>query len=61
MTTYTPPPVRRLLSYALDPSLSQQLDTAPISSILFTVPWSRVGVGPVDEYLEVIDYDPAGS
>src|SRR5436190_8899667 len=61
MTTYTPPPVRRLLGYALDPSLSQQLDTAPISRILFTVPWSRVGVGPVDEYLEVIDYDPAGS
>lgn len=55
------PPVYRLLrGYAIDPSLAQQLETAPISQILFRIPWEPLARGPVGEYLEVIDYDPAG-
>jgi hypothetical protein len=54
------PVYRTLRGFALDPSLAQQLDTAPISQTVFTVPWERLSQGPVGEYLEVIDYDPAG-
>ena len=35
------------------------LDTAPISEITFKVPWEELERGPVGEYLEVIDVDPA--
>ena len=55
------PPVHRCLrGYALDPSLSLQLDTAPVSEVVFRVPWEELSPGPVGEYLEVVDYDPAG-
>jgi hypothetical protein len=55
------PPVHRLLrGYAIDPSLAQQLETAPISQIVFSLPWEHLERGPVGEYLEVIDYDPSG-
>lgn len=56
-----PEPVhRRLRGYAFDPSLSEQLETLPISQITFKVPWERLPPGPVGEYLEVMDCDPAG-
>lgn len=55
-----PPPVfRRLRGYAIDPSLSTQLDTKPVSEIVFRVPWEKLERGPCGEYLEVIDTDPA--
>jgi hypothetical protein len=54
------PVYRRLRAYGLDPSLAQQLTTAPISQIVLKVPWEDVGPGPSGEYVEVIDYDPAG-
>ena len=54
------PAYRELRGYALDPSLSQQLDTATVSTVTFHVPWELLELGPVSEYLEVIDYDPAG-
>jgi hypothetical protein len=54
------PPFRLLQGYALDPSLSQQVDTATVSTVTFRVPWETLEAGPVGEYLEVIDYDPAG-
>lgn len=56
------PPYRRLRGYAFDPSLSIQLETVPINEVVFKVPWEAGGVlgkGPVGEYLEVVDYDPA--
>ena len=69
------PPFRRLRGYAFDPSLSTQLETAVLNEVVFKVPWEKrketvqtaageetVGVlepGPVGEYLEVVDFDPA--
>jgi hypothetical protein len=58
--TVEPPVFRTLRGFALDPSLAQQLDTAPISQTVFKVPWEELTPGPVDDYIEVIDYDPAG-
>ncbi|MGL4553099.1 MAG: S8 family serine peptidase, partial [Gemmataceae bacterium] len=60
------PPYRRLRIYAFDPSLDLDLDTALINAAVVKVPWERdpdsganlLGVGPVGEYLEVIDVDP---
>ena len=67
------PPWRRLRCYAFDPSLSTKLDTAMINEIIARIPWDfyRAGdggrgslegglaPGPVNEYLEVIDFDPS--
>lgn len=63
-----PPPVyRRLRGYAFDPSLSVRLDTAVINETIYKVPWDEgfecereeLAPGPVGEYLEVVDFDPA--
>jgi hypothetical protein len=54
-----PPPARRLRGYSIDPSLTTNLDTASISTVTFRVPWEPLEPGPVGEYLEVIDTDPA--
>jgi len=63
------PPYRRLRGYAFDPSLSTQLETAVVNKIVFRVRWESLlalpgdsdpqGKGPVGEYLEVVDIDPA--
>ena len=59
------PRSRRLRVYAFDPSLAQQTDTADIQEIVIKVPWERDPVtgrlppGPVGEYVEVVDIDPA--
>ena len=58
--TLAPPLFRDLRGYALDPSLALQLETAPVSEVLFRVPWEPLKPGPVGEYLEVVDFDPAG-
>src|SRR5687768_4624738 len=64
------PPFRRLRGYSFDPSLSIQLDTALINSAVFKVRWEEknngkddegLKPGPVGEYLEVIDFDPASN
>ena len=55
-----PPPVRRLRGYAFDPSLSLKLETASINQTVFEAPWeSKLAPGPVGEYVEVLDFDPA--
>lgn len=61
MKTKIPTPVfRRLRGYAFDPSLSLQLDTVVFNEITFKVRWEEeLGNGPISEYLEVIDFDPA--
>ncbi len=56
----SPPIYRQLRGYAIDPSLALELDTAPISQVLFKIPWENLRPGPMGECLEVIDYDPAG-
>jgi hypothetical protein len=60
-SSQVPPPLfQRLRGYAFDPSLSIRLDTALINQTVFEVPWDpNLQPGPVDEYLEVVDYDPA--
>lgn len=54
------PAFRRLRGYAFDPSLSVQLDTALVNEAVFKVFWENdLAQGPVGEYLEIVDYDPA--
>lgn len=54
------PSYRRLRVYAFDPSLALRMQTAPIQEITVSVPWdSDIQPGPVGEYLEVVDVDPA--
>jgi hypothetical protein len=54
------PEGRRLKVYAFDPSLSTQMDTSLINHATLTVPWEDdLKPGPVGEYIEVVDVDPA--
>ncbi|MEA2596964.1 MAG: hypothetical protein QOF01_3433 [Thermomicrobiales bacterium] len=53
------PPNRQLRAYALDPSQETSLDTAPISQVRIPTRWESVEPGPIGEYLEVVDIDPA--
>lgn len=60
---------RRLRGYAFDPSLSIRLETALVNQTTYKVMWEdraengRDGLspGPVGEYIEVVDYDPASN
>lgn len=61
---YPRPAVRRLKVYAFDPQASVTLSTAVINDFVIELPWeerweSRLEVGPVNDYVEVIDFDPA--
>jgi hypothetical protein len=54
------PPMRRLRVYAYDPSLETRIETAGINQATLQVRWERdLQPGPVGEYLEVVDVDPA--
>lgn len=54
------PSSRRLRGYAFDPSLSLRLDTALINQMVYAVEWEPdLAPGPVGEYLEIVDFDPA--
>jgi hypothetical protein len=56
----TPPAERRLRIFAFDPSLATRLDTAFINELTVEVAWeSGLKKGPIGEYLEVVDADPA--
>jgi hypothetical protein len=56
------PPFRRLRAFAFDPSLSRQIDTAAINQVALRVPWDdSLQPGPVDDYLAVVDVDPASN
>src|SRR5262245_35932008 len=59
-----PPPRRRLRVYALDPSVGKSLDWITVNETTLSVPWDDTPSvplhrGPVGEYLEVVDIDPA--
>jgi hypothetical protein len=54
-----PPVSRRIRVLAFDPSLATRLDTATMNKLSLAIPWEEVGAGPVGEYIEVVDYDPA--
>ncbi|MFN7931144.1 MAG: S8 family serine peptidase [Blastocatellia bacterium] len=51
----TPPPFRRLRTYAVDPSFSTRLDTAAINEAVLKIKWEKLEPGPVGEYLAVED------
>ena len=54
------PFTRRLRVFAFDPSLATQLETTALNQITLSLPWEAdLGRGPVGEYIEVVDYDPA--
>ena len=53
------PPYRKLRGYAVDPTLTTQLQTVGVSEITFKVPWEPLTPGPRGEYLEIMDIDPA--
>ena len=54
------PAYRPLRVYAYDPLLSAKLDTLDINEAMLNVRWERdLKPGPIGEYIEVIDVDPA--
>lgn len=54
------PAMRNLRIFAFDPSISAQYDTTGISEITISVPWeTNLKAGPIGEYVEVVDVDPA--
>src|SRR5262245_30730376 len=53
------PVYRYLRGYSLDPGFSTRLDTAGINEVVYRVPFEQLEPGPVGEYLEVVDVDPA--
>jgi hypothetical protein len=53
------PVIRRLRVLAFDPSLAIRLDTAAFNEIIVEIPWEELAPGPVGEYVEVVDFDPA--
>jgi hypothetical protein len=56
----TEPVLRNLRIFAFDPSVAAQTDTAGIGEIIISIPWeTNLQPGPVGEYLEVVDADPA--
>lgn len=62
--TYPLPPTRRLRVYAFDPHASVSLSTAVINDAVIELPWEKrwetpLSKGPANEYIEVIDVDPA--
>jgi hypothetical protein len=56
-----PEPVhRKLRIFALDPSIAARTETAGIGEITIPIPWEKhLLPGPVGEYIEVVDADPA--
>lgn len=53
------PQYRRLRVYAFDPSLETRVETAMLNRVTLKVPWERLDPGPIGEYVEVVDCDPA--
>lgn len=56
------PLVRRLRVYAYDPLLGRELETIALNQTVTTVRWEgNLAPGPIGEYIEVIDVDPASA
>lgn len=55
------PIYRYLRGYCLDPGFSTRLDTASINEVTYRVPYEDLAPGPVGEYIEVMDFDPASN
>lgn len=50
---------RPLRVFAFDPLAGTKLETVDINETIIPVRWERLGPGPVGDYLEVVDIDPA--
>ena len=70
--TKEPPPTRRLRVFAFDPSITTEMANYDVSEVIVRIPWERdrwsadgtarekgLLPGPVGDYLEVTDVDPA--
>ncbi len=54
------PSQRRLRAFAFDPILSRHIETQAINEVTIQLPWvDNLALGPSDDYVEVVDYDPA--
>jgi hypothetical protein len=53
------PAYRQLRGYGIDPGFSTRLDTASVNEVVYRIPFEELKPGPVGEYIEVIDFDPA--
>lgn len=53
------PVYRRLRGYAFDPSFANRLDAFGINIVVYSIRWEDLEAGPIGEYIEVIDIDPA--
>jgi hypothetical protein len=53
------PVYRYLRGYALDPGFSTRLDTVRINEVIYRIPFETLAPGPVGEYIEIMDVDPA--
>jgi hypothetical protein len=59
---YSSPNTRRLRIFSFDPALAARYDLAGISGITIEIPWEKdLKPGPIGEYVEVIDIDPASN
>lgn len=61
---YPLPSRRRLRVFAFDPQASLELDTAVINDAVIELPWEaswedKLAAGPVNDYLEIVDFDSA--
>lgn len=66
IAAYPDPAARRLRVYAFDPQASLELDTAVINDAVITLPWEtpweeKLTIGPCNDYLDVIDFDPTSA
>jgi hypothetical protein len=62
--SYPTPPARRLRVYAFDPQTASTLGSVGYAYATISLPWEeawedKLQVGPINDYLEVIDVDPA--
>lgn len=66
MARYHPPAMRRLRIYAFDPHAALTMTSAQYARATIAIPWEGPGEeplspGPVNDYLEIVDYDPASA
>ncbi|WEX76279.1 hypothetical protein PYH37_004574 [Sinorhizobium numidicum] len=66
MSVLSTMPPRKLRIFAFDPSMGRRHQTLPLNEVIVAIPWEMDKlepgvpfVGPVGEYVEVIDYDPS--
>jgi hypothetical protein len=52
---------RLLRGYSLDPGFSTRLDTVAVNEVIYRIRWEDPAPGPIGDYFEVIDFDPASN